>query len=61
MGVIIMTLMALSSFNRQRLAWPATASAPLNCVAGHRQMKRALSPNTVARVCRVPLHEQPRC
>ena len=27
MGVIIMTLMALSSFNRQRLAWPATASA----------------------------------
>jgi hypothetical protein len=61
----IVTLMMLSNFDWQSLPWSATASAPprqlLNCVAGHRQMKWAPFPNAVARVCGVPLQEQPRC
>jgi NADP-dependent 3-hydroxy acid dehydrogenase YdfG len=32
-----------------------------DCVAGHRQMGGALVPNTVARMCGVPVHEQLRC
>jgi hypothetical protein len=60
-----MTLMAPSNFNRRRLPLAGngvgTPRRLLNCIAGDRQMKGALFPDTVARVWGMPLREQPRC
>ena len=63
--MIIMTSDDVEQFRLAELALAGngvgTPRQLLNCVAGHRQMKWAPFPNAVARVCGVPLQEQPRC